>query len=49
MSWGDKLIGRTVNRAVQDAKTEKRQDREAKGRDARRTDQPKDTPRGGKR
>jgi hypothetical protein len=48
MSWGDRLIGREVDRAKQDVKAEKRQEREAKGRDARRTDQPKDTPRSGK-
>lgn len=49
MSWADRLIKREVDRAKQDVKAEKRQERDAKGRDARRTDQPKDTPKGGKR
>lgn len=46
MSWGDRLIKREVDRATADVKAEKRQEREGKARDARRTDQPKDTPKG---
>lgn len=48
MSWADRLIGREVDRAKQDVAAEKRQERAAKGRDANRTDQPKDTPKGGR-
>lgn len=48
MSWGDKLINREVERAKADVKSEDRQEREGKARDAARTEQPEDTPRGGK-
>lgn len=38
-------IQREVDRAVQDTAREERLEREAKERDAARTDQPEDTPR----
>lgn len=46
MSWGDRLIKREVDRATQDTARENREERAGKARDARRTDQPKDTPKG---
>jgi hypothetical protein len=49
VSWGDRLIRREVDRAKADVKSENRQEREGKARDARRTEQPNDTPKGGKR
>lgn len=39
------LVKRTVERATQDTAREAREERQAKERDAARTDQPKDTPR----
>lgn len=45
MGWGDRLISRTVERAVDDVARAKTATREQKTNEANQTEQPKDTPR----